>query len=248
MKVRLIIPLVFTALLVVALVGADEQPALKSQKQKVSYLIGVDIGRNLKGRSTEVDLNALVLGLKDTLAGNQLRLSEEEMKKLIAASNKEMKKQDPERIKRAAEKNKKQGEEFLAENKKKGGVVVLPSGLQYKVMTKGTGKSPKATDMVTIHYRGTLIGGKEFASSYRKGQPATFRVNTLIPGWAEALQLMKEGSKWQLFVPANLSSGKKSVGGQVIPPHPVLIYEVELISVKEGAGLADSLPRSIKGR
>jgi FKBP-type peptidyl-prolyl cis-trans isomerase len=167
---------------------------------------------------------------------------------LVAAFNKETKNQSGEKGKRFSEKTRKKGEEFLAENRKKGGVVVLPSGLQYRVITNGTGKSPKATDMVTIHYRGTLMDGKEFAGSYKKGQPATFRVNTLIPGWAEALQLMKEGSKWQLFVPGNLASGKRGVGGQVIPPHPVLIYEVELISVKEAAGLADSLPRSIKGR
>ena len=246
MKVRLTTVFVFTVLLVVALAYAEEQPILKSRKEKLSYLIGVDIGRNVKARSADVDLNALVLGVKDSLTGNQLRLTEEEMKKLVAAFNEEIKEQGDEKVKGVSERNKKQGEEFLAENKKKKDVVVLKSGLQYKVITKGTGKSPKATDMVTIHYRGTLMDGKEFASSYRQGQPATFRVNTLIPGWAEALQLMKEGSKWQLFVPSNLASGKRSVGGHVIPPHPVLIYEVELISVKVAPGLADSSSQLLK--
>jgi FKBP-type peptidyl-prolyl cis-trans isomerase FklB len=235
MKVRFTTVFVFTALLVVALAWAEEQPVLKSQKEKLSYLIGVDIGRNLKARPVDIDLNALALGVRDSLAGNPLRLTEEEMKKLAAALNQGV-----------SERSRKQGKEFLAENRKKKGVVVLKSGLQYKVITKGTGKSPKAADTVTVHYRGTLIDGKEFASSYRQGQPATFRVDTLIPGWAEALQLMNEGSKWQLFVPANLASGKKSVGGNVIPPHPVLIYEVELISVKEAAGLAGS-PGLLKG-
>jgi FKBP-type peptidyl-prolyl cis-trans isomerase FklB len=246
MKVRLTPLYVFAVLLIVALAHAEEQTVLKSQKEKLSYLIGVDIGRNLKARSADVDLNALVLGLKDTLAGNQLRLTEEEMKKLVAAFNEEMEKQGDEKVKGVSERNRRQGEEFLAENRKKKGVVVLKSGLQYKVITKGAGKSPIATDMVTIHYRGTLMDGKEFASSYSQGQPATFRVNTLIPGWAEALQLMKKGSKWQLFVPSNLASGKRSVGGHVIPPHPVLIYEVELISVKEAPRLADSSSQLLK--
>ncbi|OGP75892.1 MAG: hypothetical protein A2W09_00305 [Deltaproteobacteria bacterium RBG_16_50_11] len=239
---------VFTLLLFVGLTQAEERRVLKSQKQKVSYMIGVDIGKNLKARSGDIDPNALVLGLKDSLSGNRLRLSEEEMNRLIALFNEEMKKQDEGRVKEASERSKKEGEEFLARNKKKEGVAVLPSGLQYKVIRKGVGKSPKATDRVTIHYRGTLMDGKEFASSYKQGHPATFRVNTLIPGWAEALQLMKEGSKWQLFVPANLASGKKSVGGQVIPPHPVLIYDVELISInKEATEVTGSSSQLLKG-
>jgi FKBP-type peptidyl-prolyl cis-trans isomerase len=248
MKLRFITVFVSTVFLVVALACAEEHPALKSQRQKISYIIGADIGRNLKAKSGDVDFDALVLGVKDSLTGNRLRLTEEEMKRLIAVFNEEMKKQGEERVKRASERNEKQGKEFLAQNKKKEGVVVLPSGLQYKVITNGTGKSPKATDTVTIHYRGTLMNGEEFASSYKQGQSATFRVNTLIPGWAEALQLMKEGSKWRLFVPANLASGKRNVGGHVIPPHPVLIYDVELVSVdKEATGVAGFSSQLLKG-
>ena len=130
------------------------------------------------------------------------------------------------------EKNKQEGEAFLAENKKKEGVKTLPSGLQYKVITEGTGKSPKASDTVTVNYRGTLIDGTEFDSSYKRGQAASFQVNGVIKGWTEALQLMKEGAKWQLFVPSNLAYGEKGTGSGPIGPNATLVFEVELISVK----------------
>jgi FKBP-type peptidyl-prolyl cis-trans isomerase FklB len=130
-----------------------------------------------------------------------------------------------------ADKNQKEGEVFLAENKKKKGVVTLPSGLQYHVITAGTGKIPKATDTVTTHYRGTLIDGTEFDSSYKRGEPASFPVNGVIKGWTEALQLMKVGSKWQLFIPSNLAYGPQGAG-QVIGPSATLIFEIELLSIK----------------
>jgi len=130
------------------------------------------------------------------------------------------------------EKNKKEGEAFLAENKKKKGVITLPSGLQYKIITAGKGKNPKATDTVTVQYRGTLIDGTEFDSSYRRGQPATFLVNGVIAGWTEALSLMQEGAKWQIFVPSNLAYGEKGAGGQ-IGPNTTLIFEIEMVSIQE---------------
>jgi FKBP-type peptidyl-prolyl cis-trans isomerase FklB len=134
-------------------------------------------------------------------------------------------------MKAQGEKNKKEGEAFLAENKKKEGVKTLPSGLQYKVIKEGTGKSPKATDKVSTHYRGTLIDGTEFDSSYKRGQPATFPVNGVIPGWTEALQLMKVGSKWQLFIPSKLAYGERGAP-PVIGPYSVLIFTVELLAIK----------------
>ena len=134
--------------------------------------------------------------------------------------------------KQQGEKNKKEGEIFLETNKKKEGVQTLPSGLQYKVLKAGAGKKPTATDTVTVHYRGTLIDGKEFDSSYRRGKPATFPVNGVIPGWTEALQLMEEGAKWELFIPSNLAYGERSAGGD-IGPNATLIFEVELISIEQ---------------
>jgi FKBP-type peptidyl-prolyl cis-trans isomerase FklB len=136
-----------------------------------------------------------------------------------------------ETMKKLAEKNKEDAVTFFAENKKKEGVKTLASGLQYKIITEGKGKNPKATDTVTVHYRGTLIDGKEFDSSYRRGEPATFPVNGVIAGWTEALQLMKAGAKWQIFIPSNLAYEEKGIGN-VIGPNAALIFEVELISVK----------------
>jgi len=147
------------------------------------------------------------------------------------AFTQEMMARQAEEAKKLAEKNKKSGEAFLEGNKTKEGVKTLPSGLQYKVITEGTGKSPKVTDTVTVNYRGTFIDGTEFDSSYKRGQPATFQVNSVIPGWTEALQLLKEGAKWQLFIPPQLAYGEKGAGG-VIGPNTTLIFEVELISVK----------------
>jgi FKBP-type peptidyl-prolyl cis-trans isomerase FklB len=146
----------------------------------------------------------------------------------------EMTKKQEEAMKKAAEKNKKDGAAFLAENKKKEGVVTLPSGLQYKIITQGTGNTPKATDTVTVNYRGSLVDGTEFDSSYKRGQPATFPVNGVIKGWTEALQLMKEGAKWQLFIPSDLAYGEKGAGN-VIGPNATLIFDVELISAKEAS-------------
>lgn len=207
-------------------------PTLKDQKDRVSYVIGMDIGTNLKRQSIEINPELLLRGLKDGLSGNKPLMSDQEMRETIAAFQREMQARQEEAAKKMGEKNKKEGEAFLAENRKKEGVVTLTSGLQYKVIKKGSGKRPKLTDTVTTHYRGTLIDGTEFDSSYRRGQPATFPVDGVIAGWTEALQLMEEGAKWQLFIPPHLAYGERGAGPQ-IGPHATLIFEVELLSVQE---------------
>jgi FKBP-type peptidyl-prolyl cis-trans isomerase FklB len=223
------------ALAIVLVAGqayAGDQTPLKSQKDKVSYIIGLNIGTNMKRQSVEVDPDLLLKGLKDGLSGSKPILSEEEMRTTMTAFNEEMKKKHDEEVKKAGEKNKEEGEKFLAENKKKEGIVTLPSGLQYKIITKGKGKSPTLNDIVTVNYRGTLIDGQEFDSSYKRGKPATFPVKGVIPGWTEALQLMKPGSKWELFIPSDLAYGARGAGN-VIGPNSTLIFEVELLSAKE---------------
>jgi FKBP-type peptidyl-prolyl cis-trans isomerase FklB len=219
MKLRVIVAL--GILFLVSQVNAEEKLLLKNQKEKVSYIIGMDIGGNLKRQSVDVDPNILAKGVQDALSGAKPSLSNEEIQETMVAFQKEM-----------MAKQKERGEAFLAENKKKEGVKTLPSGLQYKVIKAGTGKKPKLNENVTVHYRGTLIDGAEFDSSYRRGQPASFPVSGVIPGWTEALQLMEEGAKWQLFVPSNLAYGERGTGG-IIGPNATLIFEIELISVQE---------------
>ena len=205
---------------------------LKTQKDKVSYSIGMDIGMTLKNQSLEVDPAILARGIKDSMTGQKPLMTEQEIRDTIGAFQKEMMAKQQELAKLMGEKNKKEGEAFLAENKKKEGVKTLPSGLQYKVMKAGTGKKPKATDTVSTNYRGTLIDGTEFDSSARRGKPATFTVKGVIPGWTEALQLMEEGAKWQLFVPSNLGYGERGTPGGPIGPNATLIFDIELVSIQ----------------
>ncbi len=212
-------------------VHAEDSQVLRTQKDKVSYIIGIDIGKAFKKQGLEIDSDLLVKGIKDSVAGNKPLVSEQEIREIMVGLQQKMAAQEAEQQKKLAEKNKGEGEAFLAENKKKAGVQTLPSGLQYKVIRPGTGKKPQKTDTVSTHYRGTLIDGTEFDSSYRRGKPASFPVGGVIPGWTEALQLMEEGAKWQLFLPANLAYGERGAGRE-IGPHAVLIFEVELISVQ----------------
>ncbi len=230
MKLRL--GIVLCALLVTTPVVAAGKQELKTQKDKISYVVGLDMGTSLKKNKIDVNPEIVVQGLRDGLSGEKPLMTEQEMKEIIIALQKDLQAKQQEQTKALAEKNRKEGEAFLAENKKKQGVITMPSGLQYKMLTNGKGKSPKATDTVTVNYKGTLIDGTEFDSSYKRGQPATFPVNGVIPGWTEALQLMKEGSKWQLFIPSNLAYGERGAGGP-IGPNQVLIFEVELISIKK---------------
>ncbi len=215
-----------------SVVSAEENVALKDQKDKVNYSIGMDIGNTLKSLSVDVNLDILVQGIRDVLSGNKTLLTAQESRDIIIAFQKEMKAKQMERMKELGEKNKKEGETFLAENKIKEGVITRPSGLQYKVIKEGTGEMPKPTDTVTTHYSGTLIDGTEFDSSYRRGQPATFKVNGVIPGWTEALQMMKAGSKWRLFIPPHLAYGERGTGRD-IGPNATLIFEVELLSINK---------------
>ncbi len=235
MRFRMSIAIAIVTIFLTGLAYAGEEISLTSQKDKVSYSIGFNIGNNLKKQSIDVSPDLLSQGIKDALSGGKPLLTEQEMSETIMAFQKEMMAKQAERTKELAEKNKKEGEAFLAENKKKEGVITLPSGLQYKVITEGTGETPKLTDFVTTNYRGTFIDGKEFDSSYRRGQPASFPVNGVIPGWTEALQLMKVGSKWQLFIPSSLAYGERGAGSD-IGPNATLIFEVELISIKEDKG------------
>jgi FKBP-type peptidyl-prolyl cis-trans isomerase FklB len=212
--------------------SAEENIVLKDQKDKVSYSIGVDIGNNLKNLKVDMNLDFLVRGIRDVLSETKLLMTEQEVQSTMMAFQKELMARREQQMKVLGEKNKKEGESFLVENKKKAGVTTLPSGLQYKVFKAGTGKTPTDTNTVTVHYRGTLIDGTEFDSSYRRGQPAIFPVKEVIPGWIEALKLMQEGAKWQLFIPPNLAYGERGAGS-VIGPNATLIFEVELISIQE---------------
>ena len=214
-------------------VYAEEKMVLKDQKDKVSYSMGINIGNNLERQSIDVNPDALMQGIKDALSGGDTLMTEQEVNETMMNFQKEMAAKRVERLKELGEKNKKEGEAFLSENKKKEGVTTLPSGLQYKVIKEGTGNTPKLTDTVTVNYRGTLIDGSEFDSSYRRGKPATFPVKGVIAGWTETLQLMKVGSKWQLFIPPHLAYGERGAG-RLIGTNATLIFDVELLSIEEG--------------
>jgi FKBP-type peptidyl-prolyl cis-trans isomerase FklB len=209
---------------------------LTTKKQKFSYALGMNIGTNLgntlKNQSVEVDWNLVAQGLKDTTSGAKTRLTEEEEKTVLTDVQNEIRKEQADKMKEASDKNKTEGEAFLAANKGKEGVVTLPSGLQYKILTAGTGPKPTASDSVVCNYRGTLIDGKEFDSSAKHGKPATFPVTGVIKAWTEALQLMPVGSKWQLFIPSSLAYGERGAGAD-IGPNATLIFEVELLSIQE---------------
>ena len=206
---------------------------LDTPKSRISYTIGVNIGHDFTAQKMDVDADVLLLGLKDSMGGKELRLTEEEMVAEIQSFQQEMQTKMAAEMEAMVAKNKAEGEAFLAENAKQEGVVVTESGLQYKILEPGEGDSPGADDVATVHYRGTLIDGSQFDSSYDRGQPATFPVGGVIPGWTEALQLMKPGAKWQLVIPSELAYGERGAG-QDIGPNATLLFDVELISVEKG--------------
>ena len=220
------IVVVSASLLVLPLFGQEKSPQLKDQKDKVSYSIGLNIGFNLNRQNVQINPDVLSAGIKDAIAGKP-QLTTDQVKEVMTTFEKDMQQKQ----KAAGEKNASEGAKFLEENKKKEGVKTTASGLQYKAIKEGTGAQPKATDTVTVNYRGTLINGTEFDSSYKRGEPASFPLNGVIKGWTEGLQLMKVGSKYQFFVPPNLAYGERTVGPD-ITPNSTLIFEVELLDAK----------------
>jgi FKBP-type peptidyl-prolyl cis-trans isomerase FklB len=220
---------------------AQDKPQLKDQKDKASYSIGYDIGETFKKQKIEVNVDALVAGLTEAMSGKEAAMTKEDREKTLQAFQKEMMEKQMAASKEAGAKNQAEGEKFLAENKKKDGVKTTASGLQYKVLKEGSGESPKETDTVVTNYRGTLIDGTEFDSSYKRNEPATFPVNRVIKGWTEALQLMKPGAKYQLFIPSALAYGERGAGQQ-IGPNATLIFEVELLSIKAPEPVATVAP------
>ena len=200
---------------------------LTSDKQKFSYAVGVQIGQNLNAQAMDVDSKALVLGITDMVSKSELKLSIPEMEQAVAS----FQAQEQQRQQAAGQQNLAAGEKFLADNKANKDVIELTSGLQYKVLTKGTGAQPKATDTVTVHYRGTLIDGTEFDSSYGRGEPVAIALNEVIPGWTEIVPLMPVGSKWQVYIPSKLGYGEGAAGP--IGPNSTLIFDIELLSINQ---------------
>jgi len=224
--------------LVLPVFGQEKSPPLKDQKDKFSYSIGLNIGSNLSKQKIEINPDMVTAGIKDAIAGKP-QLTQDQVKEVMATFEKDMEQKQ----KAVGEKNAAEGAKFLEENKKKEGVKTTASGLQYKMIKEGNGPQPKATDIVTVNYRGTLMNGTEFDSSYKRGEPATFPLNGVIKGWTEGVQLMKVGSKYQLFIPPQMAYGDRAVGPD-ITPNSTLIFEVELLGVKppEAASPAAQAP------
>lgn len=222
------------AVLSLTLVGAyaADAPALTTDIDKLSYSIGADLGKNFKKQSIDINADAMALGIKDGMGGGALLLTDDQMKEVINKFQKDLMAKRTVEFNKKVEENKTKGEAFLSQNKGKPGVVTLPSGLQYKIITAGTGAKPTKEDTVNVEYTGKLISGEVFDSTDKAGKPATFKLTQVIPGWTEALQLMPAGSTWELYVPANLAYGTRSVGG-LIGPNETLVFNVHLISVQK---------------
>jgi FKBP-type peptidyl-prolyl cis-trans isomerase FklB len=238
-----------------AIFAADPKPAdaksdLKEGKEKVSYAIGMNVGSNLKRAGYDIDISLLAEGIKDSLAGSDMKLTEAQAREALTGYQKELSAKREEERKKTAEKNKKAGEAFLAENKKKPGIrtftVTARDGtqaeIQYKVLAEGSGASPKPTDTVTVNYRGTTIDGKEFDSSAKSGHPGRFVLNQVVQGWTEALQKMKVGSKWELFLPSSVGYGDMG-HGPAIEPGAALIFEIELVGIETPQPLTSDIIR-----
>ena len=223
------------------LFAAENQTTLKTQNDKESYSIGYQVGLSMKADNVEVDFGKLTQGLQDGINNKEPRLSQDEMKTLIVSLKKKSRDAQMRKIQEQIVKNGQESEKFLEENKKKEGVKTTKSGLQYLVLTEGKGTSPQADDFVKVHYRGAFIDGKEFDSSYAKGEPIKVQADGVIKGWSEALPMMKVGSKWRLFVPPDLAYGRSGMG-QRIPPNKVLVFDMELLAV-EKAGEAAQQPK-----
>ena len=237
MKIKLIAAAVMGLAMSTVLVAADAAaPAstLNSDTDRLSYSIGADLGKNFKAQGIEVNPTLLAKGLQDGMGNGQLMLTEQQMKDTLTKFQKDLMAKRTSDFNKKSEENKAKGDAFLAENKNKSGVVTLPSGLQYKIVTAGNGVKPSKDDTVTVEYTGSLINGTVFDSTDKTGKPATFQVSQVIPGWTEALQLMPAGSTWEVYIPANLAYGARSIGGP-IGPNETLIFKIHLISVKKAA-------------
>jgi FKBP-type peptidyl-prolyl cis-trans isomerase FklB len=224
---------VVTAMVVLAagvVCGADGQ-TLRTEKEKTSYAVGVQMGMDMKRYRMDLDPDVVAKGFRDAYTGGKLLLNDREMAQALADTGKQIAARSADVMREEAEKNRQEGEAFLARNKTREGVYTLPDGLQYRVIKAGTGPTPRPTDTVVVNYRGTFIDGTEFDSSYRRGQPLVFPVNRVIRGWTEALQLMKAGSKWQLFIPPQLAYGPQGAP-PAIGPNETLIFEMELLSIR----------------
>jgi FKBP-type peptidyl-prolyl cis-trans isomerase FklB len=208
--------------------------AFKTQKEKLSYAIGMEMGKGVKTQGLDVDPSILEQGLKDALSGAKAQMTEDEIKQVITSLQQEIRQKQMQAQETAAAENKTKGEAYLAANAKKDGVVALPDGLQYKILTAGQGKKPLESDTVMCNYKGTFVDGTEFDSSAQAGKPVPFEVKNVIPGFKEVLQLMPVGSKWQVVVPSNLAYGERGAGG-VIGPNATLIFEIELVSIEGSA-------------
>jgi FKBP-type peptidyl-prolyl cis-trans isomerase FklB len=218
--------------LAVSTAYAANTTALATDVDKLSYSIGTDLGKNFKRQGIEINPAIMAKGLQDGMSGGTLLLTEDQMKEVLNKFQRELMTKRTAEFSKKADENKAKGEDFLKDNKQKQGIVTLPSGLQYKIITEGKGEKPGKEDTVTVEYTGKLINGEVFDSSERTGKPATFKLSQVIPGWTEALQLMPVGSTWEVYVPANLAYGDKSVGGP-IGPNETLIFNIHLISVKK---------------
>ena len=231
MKIKLVTAAVMSLMMTTAMAATDAT-SLSTDTDKLSYSIGADLGKNFKTQGIDINPTALAKGMQDGMGTAPLALTEQQMKDVLNKFQKDLMAKRTTDFNKKADENKTKGEAFLADNKSKPGIVVLPSGLQYKIIEAGTGPKPSKSDTVTVEYTGTLINGTVFDSTDKAGKPATFQVSQVIPGWTEALQLMPSGSTWQVFVPANLAYGPRSVGGP-IGPNEALVFKIHLISVKK---------------
>lgn len=228
--------LAFGAAFLTVAVAAQDAAELKTDKEKVSYALGMQMGGDFHKQALDLDVATLVKGLEESYRGGKTQLTEEEMRAVLANAKEEYQKKQAAAREEKAEATLKAGEQFLAENKSKGGVVTLPTGLQYKILKQGKGDKPEVDDKVVCNYRGMLLDGTEFDSSAKHNGPSIFPVKGVIKGVGQALLTMPAGSKWQLFVPAELAYGKQGAPSLNVPPNAALIFELELLAVKENEG------------
>jgi FKBP-type peptidyl-prolyl cis-trans isomerase FklB len=223
--------MVLGALFGLALAAVAQSAVPTTQLEKISYSLGADIGKNFKAQEIQIDVSMMAQGIRDAMTSGTMAMTDADIQKTIEAFQQVMMQVQKEKSMKQSYENRKAGEEFLAENKKKDGIIELPNGMQYKVLTEGSGPKPSATDEVTVHYRGTLIDGKEFDSSFKRNEPTSFRLTQVIRGWTEGLQLMSVGSKYEFYIPSDLAYGDRQMGPTILPGS-TLIFEIELLEIK----------------